>query len=72
MKKTHTTLLPHTPAPIHWRSTTFAAKFYGITYRGIMQWIERGRFASVGVQVFKDASGRWWVLMEDSESDLGV
>jgi len=67
---THTTLLPHAPYPVHWRSTSYAAKFYGKTRRAIVKWCIQGRFAAVNIPVFQDVSGRWWVLLSDESVSM--
>jgi len=69
-ESTHTTIFSHAANPVHWRSTTFAAKFYGRTRRRIVQWCKTGRFASVNVPVFQDASRRWWICMDDSDGNF--
>lgn len=63
---THTTLLPHESAPFHWRSTTFAAKFYGKTRQRIIQWCNEGIFAGRGIPVYQDASKRWWIAINEN------
>lgn len=68
MSETHTTLLPHTPTPIHWRSTAFAAKYFGRTERRIRYWCTQGRFASLGIPVYQDTRKRWWVALEADET----
>ena len=69
IEETHTTLLPHAPEPVHfhWRSTTFAAGFYQRTRRRIVQWCVEGRFTSIGIPVYQDASRRWWIYMDASD-----
>jgi len=64
--ETHTTLFPHADSPVHfhWRSTTFAAQFYGRTERQIRKWCINGRFAECGIPVFQDSRKRWWIAVE--------
>src|SRR5258708_2766389 len=72
MNETHTTILPHAAEAVHfhWRSTSFAAKFYGRTRERIVQWCKTGRFASVNIPVYQDASHRWWVAVPLDDNDL--
>ena len=67
MNETHTTIFPHFAYPVsyHWRSTAFAARFYGRTQRRIRQWCTQGRFAALNVPVYQDKSGRWWVYIQE-------
>jgi hypothetical protein len=63
-EETHTTLLPHAATPVHWRSTTFAAKLYGRTERQIRKWCASGRFAESGIPVYQDSRKRWWIATD--------
>ena len=67
MSVTHTTLLPHHAKPVHWHSIGELARFYGRTERRIRQWCSEGRFAAMGIPVFRDARGRWWILVSMEE-----
>jgi hypothetical protein len=69
-EQTHTTILPHFAYPMsyHWRSVSFAAKFYGRTERRIRQWIVQGRFASLNIPVYQDKSGRWWIAINEENT----
>jgi hypothetical protein len=63
---THTTITPHAAAAVHWRSTTFAAQFYGKTRRRIVQWCHDGIFTGRGIPVYQDASKRWWIALVEN------
>jgi hypothetical protein len=70
VNETHTTIFPHFAYPVHyhWRSVQYAAKFYGITERGVRQWCTRGRFASLSIPIYQDRSRRWWIAIPKEEA----
>ena len=54
-------VVPLSPPPVAWRSTSYAARFYNRSEIRIRCWCREGRFAAVGIPVFRDAIGRWWI-----------
>jgi hypothetical protein len=68
---THTTIFPHFAYPVHyhWRSVSFAAKFYGRTERRIRQWCTDGTLASIHIPTYQDSSKRWWILIESKNGN---
>jgi hypothetical protein len=69
MSTNHTTLLPHASetVQIQWRSTRYAASYYNRVERVIRRWCVDGTFADREIPVYRDASGRWWIRIEESE-----
>lgn len=68
-EETHTTIFPHfaTPVSYHWVSTSVAAKKMGRSERLMRYWCIRGRWASLNVPTYKDASGRWWIHISEED-----
>lgn len=66
-EETHTTLLAHASFPVHyhWRSVPYAAKLYGKTKRRIRQMCADGTFAALDIPVYRDASNRLWIHIEE-------
>ena len=53
-----------------WRSVAYAAKFYGIHEKSLINWIKRGRFFSVGIPVYQDKSKRWWIAIPEDDKKV--
>lgn len=55
------------PPNYQWRSTPYAAKYFGRTIRRIQQWCTTGRFAALSIPTYQDCSNRWWILLMDDD-----
>ena len=44
-----------------------AAKKMGRSERLMRYWCIRGRWASLNIPTYKDASGRWWIHISDED-----
>ena len=53
------------PRKCQWRSTMYAARYYGRTMRCIEYWCTRGTFTAFNIPTYQDSSLHWWILIED-------